>query len=141
MSSHHRKNKLDQFINNRLLIAGLIVSTCILSAFVFAYISQHSNSSKSVPQNGPQTSTSLYNEKTFKEVFLANCTIQAKSNLSEVAAMTYCTCVLDRGIEVYGINRFVEINQEIAKTYNLSGLKDIIDQCVASTIDRQSNRL
>jgi hypothetical protein len=77
-----------------------------------------------------------YNEKTFKEIFIASCVIQAKTNLSEAAANAYCKCVLDQGIKTHGAKRFIEINQEIAQTYDFSAFKDIINSCVVKATTR-----
>jgi len=82
--------------------------------------------------NGSTSTADIpYNAETFKETFIANCVIQAKTNLSEAAANTYCTCVLDQGIKAHGIRRFIEINLEVAQTYDMSELKDIINSCAA----------
>ena len=74
------------------------------------------------------------NEEAFREAFIANCVLQAQVNIGKTAADAYCSCVLDRGIEVHGTEGFVAINQRFAKTYDMSELKDIIDGCTAKAV-------
>ena len=76
-----------------------------------------------------RTDAASYNQETFKEAFLANCKITAKTNLSEAAADKYCGCVLDGGIAQYGIERFIEVNQKAIEAYDFSELKDLINKC------------
>jgi hypothetical protein len=131
-----RKNKLSQSQEKSLLIAGVVVGVSLLSITTFVttgIVRSRANEPVGGGESAGSTETP-YNEETFREVFLANCTISAKATLSEATAKAYCGCVLDRGVEVHGIKRFIEINQDIAKTYDLSDLKDLIDECGAKAV-------
>jgi hypothetical protein len=116
-----------------VLLPGLILGILLVLALA-AIVANVVRSRYNVPNssNGLSSeSEAIYNPNTFKETFLANCTISAKVTLSEATAAKYCGCVLDGGIEKYGTDRFIEINQKITQTYDLSELKDLIDACAA----------
>ncbi len=137
----NRKNKLSKSQKKSLVIAGSIVGVSLLLTFALATMSiARSQSNESVEDSEISRATETpYNEKTFREVFLANCSITAKTTLSEAAAKAYCGCVLDRGVGMYGMKRFIEINQDVAETYDFSDLKDLINECVAEVLPKESN--
>jgi hypothetical protein len=145
-----RRNLLSyikSIFNNNKLFAAIVVLffVAVVGGVTFAVANNESKpqqrviaKTETVTQVAANETETPYNVETFREAFFANCVISAKSALNETAAKAYCGCVLDRGTEVHGIKRFIEINQEAAMTYDLSALKSVIDECVAGTITTQS---
>ena len=137
MSSQKKSNK--QSLNQKLLVSSAL-NVILLFALAFV-VPQVTRTQPSQPANDSETSVQAKvpdDEEPFREAFIANCVIQAKVNLGKTMANTYCKCVLNRGIEIHGAEGFIELNQRITKTYDMSKLKGIIDECAAkATAERQ----
>lgn len=131
ISLNRKKDNLSLDQKRPLLLPALIVGILLTVALTVVVVNA-THSRHTVPDSDyditAETET-IYNQGTFKEAFLANCTISAKATLSEATAAKYCSCVLDGGIEKYGTDRFIEINRKVAQNYDLSEFKDLIDAC------------
>jgi hypothetical protein len=136
-SSQRKRNKSSQG-QRKLQAASLTLNAILLVALAFTVLNvNHTQSSKPATDGEtPVQAKAPNDEGAFKEAFTANCVIQAKVNLGKTTANTYCNCVLDRGIEMYGVEGFIKINQQITKTYDMSELKDTIDGCAAKATAR-----
>jgi hypothetical protein len=132
-SSQKKVNKSSQK-QTKLLVASLALNATLLLAlaFIAPNVTRTQSSKPAINGDVPVQAKVPDNEDAFKEAFIASCVIQAKVNVGKTTANTYCNCVLDRGIEMYGVDGFIKINQQITKTYDMSQLKDTINGCAAT---------
>jgi hypothetical protein len=140
MPSNRKKRNTASRDQKKLLIAASLTCNVVLLLALAFVAPKVIRSQSSKPANDTETSVHAQNDESFKEAFMANCVLQAEVNLGKTMANKYCGCALDRGIEVYGEEGFIEVNQQITKTYDMHELKPIIDECAAkATGDKRAS--